>query len=140
MAEHRHAGAPSGFKDAEFSGSGHNRLVFDDSPGQLRTQVATTQAASELSLGHLIHQEDNYRGSGFELRTQAYAAERGARDVLINTWRKAQGTPQGPPRRPALPAQPAVSLPCYAMPLPSHKPCIRSAPTTKGWGSVPMPG
>ena len=100
-AEHHHAGALSGFKDAEFGGSGHNRLVFDDSPGQLRTQLATTQSASELTLGHLIHQADNYRGSyrgsGFELRTQAYSAIRGGRGVLITTWRKSHGHPQTDP-------------------------------------------
>jgi uncharacterized protein involved in type VI secretion and phage assembly len=100
-AEHHHAGALSGFKDAEFGGSGHNRLVFDDSPRQLRTQLATTQSASELTLGHLIHQADNYRGSyrgsGFELRTQAYGAIRGGRGVLITTWRKSHGHPQTDP-------------------------------------------
>jgi len=36
----------------------------------LRLQLATTQAYSQLNLGHLIHQADNYRGSfrgeGFE--------------------------------------------------------------------------
>ncbi|WP_196391528.1 type VI secretion system Vgr family protein, partial [Ralstonia solanacearum] len=44
-------------------GRGYSQLVFDDSDGQLRTQLATTQAYSQLNLGHLIHQQDNRRGS-----------------------------------------------------------------------------
>ena len=39
---------------------------------------ATTLQFSQLNLGHLIHQQDNTRGSfrghGFELRTDGYAA------------------------------------------------------------------
>jgi uncharacterized protein involved in type VI secretion and phage assembly len=101
VTEHHHAAALSGWKDAEFGGSGYNRLVFDDSPGQLRTQLATTQAASELTLGYLVHQADNYRGSsrgtGFELRTGAYATLRGGRGVLVSTWRKAHGATRADP-------------------------------------------
>jgi type VI secretion system secreted protein VgrG len=74
----RNAAALSGIKTKEFGGAGHNQLVFDDSDQQLRTQLATSQHASQLNLGHLIHQADNHRGSfrgqGFELRTDASAA------------------------------------------------------------------
>jgi type VI secretion system VgrG family protein len=86
----RNAAALSGYKTREFGGTGFNQLVFDDSPAQLRAQLATTQHASQLSLGHLVHQADNHRGSfrgrGFELRTDAYGAVRGARGVLLTTY------------------------------------------------------
>lgn len=67
-------------KSKEFGGSGHNQLVFDDSDKQLRVQLTITQAHTRFTLGHLIHQADNYRGSfrgeGFERRTDAYGARR----------------------------------------------------------------
>jgi hypothetical protein len=51
---HRNAAAHTGFKSAEHGGSGYNQLVFDDSDGQLRTQLATTQQHSQLNLGASI--------------------------------------------------------------------------------------
>lgn len=87
---HRNAGALSGFKTKEFGGEGYNQLVFDDTNGQLRVQLATTQHGTQLNMGHLLHQADNYRGSfrglGFELRTDAWGAIRGGRGVLISTF------------------------------------------------------
>ena len=93
-AAHRHGGALTGFKTQEFgaqlANAGYNQLVFDDSANQLRVQLATTQAASQLNLGHLIHQADNYRGSfrgqGFELRTDAYGAIRAGRGLILSTY------------------------------------------------------
>ena len=89
------ASALNGIKTKEFGGTGFNQLVLDDSNGPngepcLRVQLATTQHASQLNLGHLIHQADNHRGSlrgaGFELRTDAYGAVRAACGVLISTY------------------------------------------------------
>ncbi|WP_235318749.1 type VI secretion system Vgr family protein [Lysobacter sp. A03] len=96
---HRNAAAMSGFKSKEFGGDGHNRLVFDDSDGQLRLQLATTHAASQLNLGHLIHQADNYRGSfrgeGFELRTDQWGAVRGERGLWISATANDAEAPAG---------------------------------------------
>lgn len=84
------ASALNGIKTQEFGGTGYNQLVFDDSNGQLRVQLATTQHGTQLNLGHLIHQADNHRGSlrgaGFELRTDAYGALRAASGVLLTTY------------------------------------------------------
>jgi len=84
------AAALSGLKSKEFGGIGFSQLVYDDTPGQLRTQYATTQHATQLNLGHLVHQADNhrgsYRGTGFELRSDARGALRGARGVVIATY------------------------------------------------------
>jgi type VI secretion system secreted protein VgrG len=91
--------ALSGIKTKEFGGAGFNQLVFDDSSAQLRVQLATTQHASQLNLGHLIHQADNHRGSfrgtGFELRTDAYGAVRGGQGLLLSTYAVAAGDPAG---------------------------------------------
>ena len=96
---HRHKAALSGIKTQGFDGKGYNQLVFDDSDGQGRLQMATTQAHSQLNLGHLIHQAGNYRGSfrglGFELRTDAYGAIRGGRGLLFSTYGIDPQTPAG---------------------------------------------
>lgn len=93
------AAALSGYKSKEFGGDGFNQLVFDDSDRQLRTQLATTQHASQLNLGHLIHQADNHRGSfrglGWELRTDAYGAVRGNAGLLLSTYGTSQPEPAG---------------------------------------------
>jgi type VI secretion system VgrG family protein len=93
-AEHRHAAFLSGFKSVALGADGYsresNQLVFDDTTGRLRTRFATDTAASQLNLGHLIHQADNYRGSfrgtGWELRTDAYGAIRAGKGLLISTY------------------------------------------------------
>jgi type VI secretion system secreted protein VgrG len=95
----RNAAALSGYKSKEFGGSGFNQLVFDDSNQQLRVQLASSQHASQLNLGHLIHQADNHRGSfrgtGWELRTDAYGSVRASRGLLITSFSTSQGEPAG---------------------------------------------
>jgi type VI secretion system secreted protein VgrG len=89
-AGQRNAAALSGWKTQEFNGAGFNQLVFDDTNSQLRVQMASTQHASQLNLGHLIHQADNHRGSfrglGFELRTDAYGTLRAKQGLLISSY------------------------------------------------------
>ncbi|MFZ5550586.1 MAG: type VI secretion system Vgr family protein [Pseudomonadota bacterium] len=93
------AAALSGYKSKEFGGEGFNQLVFDDSDRQLRTQLATTQHASQLNLGHLVHQADNHRGSlrglGWELRTDAYGAVRANAGLHLSTYGTSQPEPAG---------------------------------------------
>ncbi len=91
--------AMSGVKSKEFGSEGFNQLVFDDTPGQLRVQLATTQHATQLNLGYLIHQADNtrasYRGLGFELRTDAYGAIRATQGLLITSYGANPSDPAG---------------------------------------------
>lgn len=102
-AEHRHAGYLSGFKSVALGADGYtrhsNQLIFDDTTGRLRTRLSTDTAATQLNLGHLIHQSDNYRGSfrgtGWELRTDAYGTVRAGKGVLITTYY--DSTPDGQP-------------------------------------------
>jgi len=89
-AGHRNGGAQWGVRSKEFGGSGYNQLLFDDTDAQGRVQLRSSHAASELNLGHLIHAADNYRGSfrgsGAELRTDAYGAIRAGAGLLITSY------------------------------------------------------
>ncbi|MCG2577023.1 type VI secretion system tip protein VgrG [Dechloromonas sp. XY25] len=107
VARNNHAAALSGFKSKEFGGAGYTQLVMDDTDQQQRLQLKTTQHASELNLGHLIHQADNYRGSfrgtGVELRTDAWGALRAGQGMIMTTW-------PGTPDQPAGDMAPAMAL------------------------------
>ncbi|MGK5030037.1 type VI secretion system Vgr family protein [Janthinobacterium sp. MDT1-19] len=93
-AAHRNGAAQWGIRSKEFgkagSAAGYNQLLFDDTDSQGRVQLKSSHAASELSLGHLIHGADNYRGSlrgaGAELRTDAYGAVRAKAGLLVSSY------------------------------------------------------
>lgn len=90
-AGHRNGAAQWGVRSKEFGGSGYNQLLFDDTDAQGRVQLKSSHAASELNLGHLIDAADNYRGSfrgsGAELRTDAYGAIRAGAGLLITSYK-----------------------------------------------------
>ncbi len=100
---HAHAAVLSGFKtqelDASATGSGgHNHLVLDDTPGQSRLTLGTTQAATHLSIGHLLNQQDNQRlharGHGLELATTAWGAVRAGQALLLSAHGQRGGSTQ----------------------------------------------
>ncbi|WP_159093118.1 type VI secretion system Vgr family protein, partial [Xanthomonas fragariae] len=68
---------------------GYQQLRLDDTPGQGRAQLSTTQHASTLTLGHLKGGSDNLRegerGYGVELSTQAYGAVRAGQGLLLSS-------------------------------------------------------
>lgn len=86
-----HPGVLSGIHTRNFDDRGYNQWQIDDTGGQLRMRLATSIGATQLNLGYLIHQEPGtsrrgaYRGSGFELRTDAWAVIRGGEGVLLST-------------------------------------------------------
>jgi len=98
---HRNASAMWGVRSKEFGGNGYNQLLFDDTDNQGRVQLRTTQAATELNLGHLVHNTDNYRGSlrgqGAELRTDAYGAVRAGAGLLVTSYKITHGASQREP-------------------------------------------
>ncbi|MDP9664116.1 UNVERIFIED_ORG: uncharacterized protein involved in type VI secretion and phage assembly [Pseudomonas cremoricolorata] len=73
------SGLMSGYKSEDISG-GFNQWVTDDSTGQVRTQLHSSHGHAQFNLGYLIDQRDNHRGAlrgtGFELRNDAYGALR----------------------------------------------------------------
>jgi type VI secretion system secreted protein VgrG len=91
-----HAGTLSGIHSHNFDGGGFNQWQLDDTPGQVRTRLATSTAATQLNLGYLIAQPPSsahrgaYRGSGFELRTDAWGVVRGGEGVLLSTTARVQ--------------------------------------------------
>ena len=91
-----HAGVLSGIHSHGFDGGGYNQWQLDDAPNQVRTRLATSCAATQLNLGYLIHQSPgsaqrgSYGGSGFELRTDAWAVIRGGEGVLLSTSARAR--------------------------------------------------
>ncbi|HEY4317380.1 MAG TPA: type VI secretion system Vgr family protein [Herbaspirillum sp.] len=86
-----HAGTLSGWHSNAHDGGGYNQWVVDDTQTQLRMRLASSTAASQINLGHLIEQpadsaqRGSYRGSGFELRTDAWGVVRGAEGLLLST-------------------------------------------------------
>jgi type VI secretion system secreted protein VgrG len=86
-----HAGVLSGIHTHTFDRGGWNQWQLDDTQGQLRMRLATSSANTQLNLGYLVDQppgtaqRGSYRGSGFELRTDAWAVLRGAEGVLLST-------------------------------------------------------
>ena len=91
-----HPGVLSGWMSHNFA-AGHNQWVVDDAPGQLRTRLATSENAGQLSLGHLIHQAPTnatrgaWRGSGFELRTDGWLAVRAGEGILLSATARPNG-------------------------------------------------
>jgi type VI secretion system secreted protein VgrG len=91
-----HAGVISGMHSNNFDGGGYNQWMVDDTPGQLRTRLASSSAATQLNLGYLVHQapgsaaRGSYRGHGFELRTDAWAVLRSGEGMLISATARAQ--------------------------------------------------
>lgn len=90
----QHAGVLSGWKTQDLSTSatgngGYRHLQFDDTPGQSRVQLYTTDQDSGLTLGHLKQNKDNKRladrGYGVELHTQAQGALRAGTGLLVTT-------------------------------------------------------
>lgn len=91
--EHAHGASLSGMKSQQLSASrtgsgGYNQLVFDDTPGEARVELATSQYRSGLQLGHLKQQTDNARqkdrGHGGELSTQAALSLRAGAGLLLS--------------------------------------------------------
>ncbi|NNG75380.1 type VI secretion system tip protein VgrG [Acinetobacter sp. ANC 4277] len=86
----------SGIRSQEVAGAGFNQLRFDDTTGQISTQLHSSHGASQLNLGNLSHPKDKEisdgRGEGFELRTDQYGAVRAGKGLLISTYPQDQAS------------------------------------------------
>ncbi|KAF1019964.1 MAG: Actin cross-linking toxin VgrG1 [Acinetobacter bereziniae] len=84
----------SGIKSREYQGSGYNQLRFDDTTGQISSQLQSSHGLSQLNLGKLSHPKDKAesddRGEGFELRTDQWGAVRAGQGLLISTYKQDQ--------------------------------------------------
>lgn len=89
--------ALSGIRSRELADGGgnaamgrSNHLIFDDSKDRIQAQLKSDHQHSQISLGHITRIEDNagrkdYRGEGFELRTDGHGAVRAKDGLLIST-------------------------------------------------------
>lgn len=86
----------SGIRSQEVAGAGFGQLRFDDTQGQISSQLQSSHAASQLNLGSLSHPKlavtSDERGEGFELRSDAYGAVRAAEGLLLSTHAQAQAS------------------------------------------------
>jgi type VI secretion system secreted protein VgrG len=98
-----HGGTLSGWHSHNLSGSesssasaGYNQWVLDDTTAQLRMRLGSSSAASQLNTGYLISQSPAsaqrgaYRGSGFELRTDAWGVVRAPQGLLLSSTARNQ--------------------------------------------------
>ncbi len=72
----------------------NNKLRLEDDRGKEHIKLSTEHSGkSQLNLGHLVDNEKDKRGEGFELRTDGWGAIRAGRGVLISAdeQTKAQG-------------------------------------------------
>ena len=80
----------SGIRSKEVAGGGFNQLRFDDTTGQISSQVHSSHGASQLNLGNLSHPkeqaESKGRGEGFDLRTDQWGAVRAGQGLLLTTY------------------------------------------------------
>ncbi|WP_171497934.1 type VI secretion system Vgr family protein, partial [Acinetobacter guillouiae] len=63
---------------------------FDDTTGQLSSQLQSSHGMSQLNLGNLSHPKETDiskgRGEGFELRTDQWGAVRAGQGLLLSTY------------------------------------------------------
>jgi len=82
----------SGIRSKEVAGEGFNQLRFDDTTGQISTQLHSSHGATQLNLGNLSHPkekaESDGRGEGFELRTDQWGAVRAGDGLLLSTHKQ----------------------------------------------------
>ena len=87
--------ALSGIKSKELGGNQANQLVMDDTQGQVQVHLKSDHQASELNLGYITRIPDSkgrkdFRGEGFELRTDGHGVVRSAQGLIMTTYAKNQ--------------------------------------------------
>lgn len=82
----------AGIRSKEVQGEGFGQLRFDDTTGQISTQLQSSHGATQLNLGDLSHPKETdtseRRGEGFELRTDQWGALRAKQGLLLSTYRQ----------------------------------------------------
>ena len=66
----------------------NNKLRMDDKRGQEHIKLATEYGKTQLNIGHLVNQNKEQRGEGFELRTDEWGAIRAGKGLYITTESK----------------------------------------------------
>jgi type VI secretion system secreted protein VgrG len=87
----------SGIQSREIRGGQRNQLVLDDTQGQVQAQLSSDHGLSQLNLGYITRVNhhtgrDDFRGEGFELRTDKWGVVRAAKGLLVSTFGRAFAT------------------------------------------------
>lgn len=84
----------SGIKTKEIQANRYNQLRFDDTPGEISSQLASEHTYTQLNLGYLTQPRDDGkgepRGDGLEARTDAQAVVRGGKGVFVSAQAQAR--------------------------------------------------
>ncbi|WP_064573422.1 type VI secretion system Vgr family protein [Cupriavidus gilardii] len=88
----------SGWHTRGLGGDGYNQWVVDDFKGRLRMRLASSAAQTQLNLGYLVAQAPQdaqrgpWRGTGAELRSDAWAVVRSGQGLLLSTTARPRAT------------------------------------------------
>ena len=82
--------ALSGVQSREFGQDRRNQLLFDDTAGSIQAQLSCDHGLSQLNLGRLVRIDHvsgrkDFRGEGFELRTDDWGVLRAGRGLFLST-------------------------------------------------------
>jgi type VI secretion system secreted protein VgrG len=88
--------ALSGIQSREFGAAQRNQMVLDDTERQVQAQMSSDHDLSQLNLGYITRVEHvdgraDFRGEGFELRTDAWGTLRAAKGILATTYARLKG-------------------------------------------------
>ena len=80
----------SGIQSREFKGIQRNQLVMDDTEGEVQAQISSDHQLSQLNLGYLTRVRHrtgrgDFRGEGFELRTDGWGVVRAGKGLVVTT-------------------------------------------------------
>ena len=81
----------SGVRSKELDGSRNNIWLMDDTPSEVQVQLSSDHQSSSLSLGHVTRISGtpgraDFRGRGFELRTDGHGALRAHKGFMLTTY------------------------------------------------------
>jgi type VI secretion system secreted protein VgrG len=87
----------SGIQSREFRAARRNQLVLDDTEGQIQAQLSSDHGLSQLNLGYLtrvnhVYGRDDFRGEGFELRTDKWGILRATQGLYSTTHPRPNAT------------------------------------------------
>ena len=87
----------SGIRSKEHKGEQSNQLVMDDTKGKLQTQLKSDHLHTEVNLGHIRRLttpkgRGEYRGEGFEVRSDGHGVIRAGRGMIITTHGRQHAT------------------------------------------------
>lgn len=80
----------SGIQSREIKAARRNQLVLDDTQGEIQSQLSSDHDLSQLNLGYItrvnhIEGRKDFRGEGFELRTDTWGVVRAGKGLYVST-------------------------------------------------------